>query len=291
MKNLWSGQYFRGALVPLGLAVILAYPPPSLAQESATRTSSFNETWLSAVVSIEQLKDGKRDAIGTGFLVGTPRQKVALVTAAHVIREKSGILKAGLFYRRTDQLKGDSVSEDSLVSDGAGEWLFSNTHDLACRLIGWPGPQNPPTIPLDTFVEESLLNVGAPLLILGFPTGLRSTTHRYPIARRGMVARHGPEGVTVEGFIFPGNSGGPVVYVPILRLGGGLKSPLLNREGFVGVVSSYIPYQEIAVSPQTGRTRILFEENSGLANIVTGRVVKELIESDEFVRRENSLSK
>jgi hypothetical protein len=291
MESVWSGNHFRAVWAAVGLAVILVCPAPSLTQESATRTSSFNETWLSAVVSIEQLKDGKRGAVGTGFLVLTPRLNVALVTAAHVIRETAGPLKAGLFYRRTDRTKDDSVSEDLLVRQGAGEWLFSETQDLACRLIGWPGPQNPPTIPLDTFVEESLLNVGAPLLILGFPTGLRSTTHRYPIARRGMVARHGPEGVTVEGFIFPGNSGGPVVYVPVLRLGGGLKSPLLNREGFVGVVSSYIPYQEIAVSPQTGRTRILFEENSGLANIVTGRLVKELVESDEFAHREKALQK
>jgi hypothetical protein len=33
----------------------------------------------------------------------------------------------------------------------------------------------------------------------------------------------------------------------------------------MGVVSGYVPYIDVAVSPQTGKTRITFEENSGLS--------------------------
>ena len=34
------------------------------------------------------------------------------------------------------------------------------------------------------------------------------------------------------------------------------------------MVSSYLPYQEIAVSMQTERPRMIFEENSGAAGVV-----------------------
>ncbi|MEN6615143.1 MAG: hypothetical protein ABFD12_01160 [Syntrophorhabdus sp.] len=45
----------------------------------------------------------------------------------------------------------------------------------------------------------------------------------------------------------------------------------------VGIVSSFIPYREVAVSEQTRRPRIVFEENSGLANLVPAWVLKGFI--------------
>ena len=36
----------------------------------------------------------------------------------------------------------------------------------------------------------------------------------------------------------------------------------------IGVVAAYLPYHDIAISQQTRRPRIVFEENSGLASIV-----------------------
>jgi hypothetical protein len=65
----------------------------------------------------------------------------------------------------------------------------------------------------------------------------------------------------------PGNSGGPVIYSPALKIGQGLNSPLINDEELIGIVSSFIPYQEPAISPQTQRVRVVFEENSDLQTL------------------------
>jgi len=35
----------------------------------------------------------------------------------------------------------------------------------------------------------------------------------------------------------------------------------------IGIVKGYVPYLDIAVSKQTGKPRIIFEENSGLAAV------------------------
>ena len=49
----------------------------------------------------------------------------------------------------------------------------------------------------------------------------------------------------------------------------------IRRSLLLGIVSSYIPYADVAVSRQTGRPRITFEENSGLAKVVPIDMAKE----------------
>ena len=44
------------------------------------------------------------------------------------------------------------------------------------------------------------------------------------------------------------------------------------------MIAAYMPYQEIAVSEQTGRRRMIFEENSGLGIVVPHDVIYETVE-------------
>jgi hypothetical protein len=103
------------------------------------------------------------------------------------------------------------------------------------------------------------------------------------------VGRADSEGLIADAFVFPGNSGGPVIYSPILKVGQGLNSPLLNEERLVGVVSSFIPYLEPAVSAQTQRVRVVFEENSGLANLIPVARLVELVESDAIRKMDGAI--
>ena len=114
-------------------------------------------------------------------------------------------------------------------------------------------------------------------------------THKRPIARSGTVARVDEDGIIIETFVFPGNSGGPVVYSPPLKLGRGFDTRLINEERLVGVVSSYIPYEEVAISPQTGRHRVVFEENSGLSEIIPAEAVLEFVVREDFQKQETKL--
>ena len=108
--------------------------------------------------------------------------------------------------------------------------------------------------------------------VLGFPLGLAGDDQNYVIARQGIIARiqgwlNGVETrFLIDASIFPGNSGGPVLTKPESVALGGTK--YYDRCSLIGMVSSYVPYQEIAVSTQTGRTRMVFEENSGLGVVV-----------------------
>lgn len=125
----------------------------------------------------------------------------------------------------------------------------------------------------------------------GFPMGLRSERYAAPSARRGMVARSGDGELMIDAFVFPGNSGGPVVYTPPIKVSGTLQSPYVGVEMIVGVVVDYVPFMDVAVSPQTRRPRISFEENSGLCHAVPTDKILEVIWSVDFLKFENPLPK
>jgi S1-C subfamily serine protease len=94
----------------------------------------------------------------------------------------------------------------------------------------------------------------------------------FVIARQGIIARIGDaldgfnKTFLVDTFIFPGNSGGPVILRPEAIAITGTKNQA--NALLIGFVTSFQTYQEVAVSQQTGRPRIMFEENAGLANVV-----------------------
>jgi hypothetical protein len=75
--------------------------------------------------------------------------------------------------------------------------------------------------------------------------------------------------------MFPGNSGGPVIIKPNSDSLEG-NAPV-DRAYLIGVVRSYLPYEEVAYSLQTEppTARVVFIENSGLADVIPMDCVKE----------------
>ena len=65
--------------------------------------------------------------------------------------------------------------------------------------------------------------------------------------------------------IFPGNSGGPVISRPEAVAIDGTKAN--SASNLIGIVRSYLPYVDVAVSGQTGQPRLVMHENSGLAEV------------------------
>lgn len=59
-----------------------------------------------------------------------------------------------------------------------------------------------------------------------------------------------------------------------------------NKSRLIGIVKSYIPYIDVAISQQTNRTRITFEENSGLTKVEPVDHILQTIEEAE--RKEKS---
>jgi hypothetical protein len=136
--------------------------------------------------------------------------------------------------------------------------------------------------------KELGLAEGYGVFVLGFPMGLVGTEQDYVIVREGSIARirdtlDSPTTVKnflIDSFIFPGNSGGPVVLrpEPIEDSFAGEKPPI-RAAYLLGVVMSYVSYQDMAVSLQTKRPRVTFEENSGLAQVIPADYIDETIQS------------
>lgn len=247
------------------------------------RTSYFNEQWMKTVVSIELIQaSGTAKPVGTGFLVDSPNKHILLVTAKHVVLDNTGKIIENLAYRLNDKSGKSILLTDKVCSKlRGGKWFLSDEYDVACRFIYKKKTSDVLVIPIDMFLKSSELNVGTPLIILGFPMGLRSDEFTVPIARKAMVARSDPGNIIVDGFVFPGNSGGPVIYYPAIKFGKGITSGVLNDQKLIGLVSKSINYVDIAVSQQTKRPRVTFEDNAGLSQVVPADAILELINRDD----------
>jgi hypothetical protein len=121
-------------------------------------------------------------------------------------------------------------------------------------------------------MNEIGVSDGDGVFILGFPALITGEERNYVVVRHGIISRIsdalGMRNNTflLDSFVFPGNSGGPVVLEPNII---GIENTKTNRRAYlIGVVRAYLPYQDTAVSQQTGEKRIVFEENSGLTVVI-----------------------
>jgi hypothetical protein len=254
-------------------------------EEKPKRTSLFDQQWLKALVSIEVAEPNKvARSIGSGFLVATPGKHLALVTAKHVAfdPEKGWVLRPCLAYR-LNQKEGpsDLFTETDVAKYTPAGWFKSAKYDVACRLMVSRGKRSDvKTISYSLFLTTPQIEPGAPLFIIGFPMGMRSQKYATPVLRRGIIAWTDSDKIIAEASVFPGNSGGPVVYAQGSAI---LTSSVLRGQWLVGLVSECVSYVDVAISPQTGHPRITFEENSGLCNVVPASAILELLKSQEFV--------
>lgn len=256
-------------------------------------TEGIDNQWLKVVLSIEQGKDlEKTKSIGTAFLVASPKNHILLVTAKHVVT-KDGALLPYLSYR-FNKSSGDSILiPNSLMEKHAGGWIVSKTSDIACRFIAIDNDSDIMQLPFDSFLSHDLVRPGARVLIPGFPLGLRSKEYAHPIVREGIVARSDSNNIVIDGFVFPGNSGGIALYVPTLKIGGqkgvSINSECLMEEKVIGLVLSNISYVERAISEQTKRPRVTFEDNAGLFNILPSNKILEFLNSEEVKKLDHFL--
>ena len=118
---------------------------------------------------------------------------------------------------------------------------------------------------------------------LGFPMELVGPERNYVIIRSGNIARiqdaidHRSNEFLIDAFTFPGNSGGPVVTKPEAMAIKETKA--VTSSYLIGIIKSYLSYQEFAISEQTKRRRVMFEENSGLTSVIPIDFVKEAIDA------------
>ena len=131
------------------------------------------------------------------------------------------------------------------------------------------------------------VSAGDGVFVLGFPMNLAGVQRNYVIVRQGGIARisemldHASATFMINAFAFPGNSGGPVILKPEIAAIGG--TPPQSNALLIGMVLSYRTCDDVAYSQQTEQPRIIFEENSGLAEVIPIDYVDQAI--DQYTRQ------
>jgi len=239
--------------------------------------------------------------IGTGFLFGkylssnsdNPKQKTYktfLVTNRHVLQNQARIIM------RFNPQNGQAATDfPAILKKTKGEILWTGHPNKAIDVgivsinlgaiekagMKYGVFKSDTDILLKQQMQELQVSEGDFLYVLGFPMGMMPSDRQHVLVRSGIIARirdlyeNRSSSYVVDSFVFPGNSGGPVVYKPeVVSIHG---TTPIKRAALIGIVKSYIPFRDVAISQQTKRPRVIFEENSGLANVETVDKIMETI--------------
>ena len=257
--------------------------------------------FLNTVVALGgPANDGTTKYNATGFLYGDPTgvvndegamtYRIVLVTNRHVFEGARD--RADTLHARFNKLLEPGTNIYALKLEHASWTVHSDPEaDVAVvalspqalkrdgiEYVFFAGDQH--SLTLEQACSAGV-SEGDGVFVLGFPLGQAGDERNYTIVRQGIVARAqnwlrgDSRTFLIDASVFPGNSGGPVLLKPEATSIQGTHS--ISRCSLIGMVSSYLPYQEVAVSQQTGRPRMIFEENSGLSRVVPIDVIQEAI--------------
>lgn len=255
--------------------------------------------FLDTVAAIGRLAgDGSVQWTASGFLYGeyeatdgdSKRYRMYLVTNRHVVDGQQAIV---VRFSSQDAALAPFINLSIVEPGGSPSYVLHPDPDIDVAvlpmnvaLLQLPGTKfsffqsDAHTLDRAEAVGQGLAE-GDGAYVLGFPMGQVGGERNYVIVRQGVLARvrdwlaGGAKEFLVDAPVFPGNSGGPVVTRPeMVSIEG--TAPRL-RADLIGVVKAYVPYRDVAISSQTGRQRIVFEENSGLTAVVPFDFVREVV--------------
>ncbi|HYF94311.1 MAG TPA: serine protease [Symbiobacteriaceae bacterium] len=260
--------------------------------------------FMDCVVSIgTEDAQGNRRWVATGFLYGRLEEvledgqkfyRVYLITNRHVFE---GLTKAYLRFNPQADEPARDYEIESLNSEGGNEWtahpdpeidvaimpiMIKKLREHAMKVSIFQNDVHSVTV---GEMRDLGVTEGDFAYVLGFPMGLVGERRNTVIVRSGTIARiqdvmrKANDEFLVDVFVFPGNSGGPVISKPEAVTIHGTKASLSAR--LIGIVKAYVPYQDVALSAQTGRPRVIFEENSGLAAVHPVDYIEETIDAYE----------
>lgn len=262
--------------------------------------------YIDCVVAIGTIVQGQQRWIGTGFLFGDlfektedekNRYNVYLVTNKHVLANLDLILVR--FNPQNDQSAKDYPAS---LKDKNGNTLWTGHPDPDIDVAVIPLNINSikkEGMKFDFFQSDKHVNNISDLMnneasegdfiyIMGFPMGIVAADRQHVFVRSGVISRikdlfeRRSKDFVVDAFVFPGNSGGPVITKPEMQSIQGTKAS--NNSKLIGIVKSYIPYNDVAISQQTNRPRVIFEENTGLTKI---EPVDHIILTIEHAKKKN----
>ncbi len=260
--------------------------------------------FIDCVVAIGVEINGSKNWIGTGFLFGYLFEKTTdsrnkyftyLVTNKHVINNYEKIFVK--FNPQTDQSSKD-YDIVLKMADGSNNWTGHPDANIDIAVIPvdiqilidegmkFHFFQSDKHVLTSTDMAREGLSEGDFIYVLGFPMGILTSDRQYVFSRSGTISRISDlyekrsKDFIIDAFVFPGNSGGPVLSKPEIVSIKGTKG--YSHSKLIGIIKSYIPYTDIAYSLQTQKPRITFEENTGLTIVEPiEHVIETIIEEDK----------
>lgn len=259
---------------------------------------------LDCVVAIGIPRNGAESSwIASGFVYGRfvresegneSEYRVYLVTNRHVFGELDRVV---LRFNPQANQPAKEYTADLKDSSGKLLWFGHPDHEVDVavlpinyKLLHSEAMQvsaflsNKHVAGLDKLTELGTTE-GDGVFLLGFPMGLIGGERNFVIARGGSLARvrdalaRASKTFLVDALVFPGNSGGPVISRPEVIAIQGTRAQ--SSSYLIGLVSSYVPYQDVAISQQTNRPRVIFEENSGLVAVHPVDFIEDCITTHE----------
>jgi hypothetical protein len=244
--------------------------------------------------------EGKPQFYATGFLVSV-QNIYHLLTAKHVVVDmKTSELKDDeilAFFNSQDGGIASLSIKDIKRSFGVN-WIFHQNAEVDIAIIPFgldPQKDDVKVIPDNLFLLPDSLFELYDVFFLSYQPGVKFQKRVAPIIRGGTISIINEDKTFhVDASAFPGNSGSPVFLKPSpIRFddkGISIGGDQLGGK-FVGIIGEYIPYQELAISTQTGRPRVIFEENTGLSKVWSVTFIGEILKSSAFGEQLNKLVK
>lgn len=243
-----------------------------------------------SVVFLGFVNNGQPKVTGTGFLI-----KVGnffhLVTAKHVAENNHENLCAffnSKQFNRTIVKPLKKIYQDNL------SWIEHKDKNVDIAILPFSKGRNNKVdfIPQELMINDlSELSELTDVFYLSYQPGLHDLSkdkNVNPIIRKGTISKlNDDDTFFIDGFAFPGNSGSPVFQFPtpfhISNEGLVIGGPTTIK--LVGVMGAYITYRDVAISQQTKKPKVIFEENTGLSLVHPSKFINDIITSDQFQKQ------
>lgn len=254
------------------------------------------------VVFLGESSDGKEIRFkATGFLVSI-QEIYHLVTAKHVLLGQNGNVDDS-WMRVFFNLKNGAIASRSIgevKKKFSVDWIFHDNEEVDIAIIPFgldSQKDDVKTIPDNMFVPTERLFELYDVFFLSYQPGIEPQKRVSPVIRTGTISvMNDDKTFYIDASAFPGNSGSPVFLKPSpIRYdekGKGISIGGDKLGGkFIGIIGEYIPYREIARSDQTGRPRVIFEENTGLSRVWSVPFIRQILDLGIFKEQLNKLVK
>lgn len=244
-------------------------------------------------------KEEKPFYYATGFLVKI-QSVYHLLTAKHVVANmETGKLWDDEMFVFSNLKDGGitSCSIENMKQAYKVNWIFHKNAEVDIAIIPFGinlQKDDVKVIPHELFLLSDRIFELYDVFFLSYQPGIEPKRKISPVIRSGIISIiNDDKSFYIDASAFPGNSGSPVFLKPSpIRFDekGGISIGGDSLGGkFVGIIGEYVPYREIAVSLQTGRPRVIFEENTGLSKVWSVEFINEILDSDTFKEQINRI--